>query len=72
MIEFYMQAEGRELLEDFESAFSIVWDSAQDILKYIEVEYNGNKEQFLFEIAHSCDYCSTAEALRSVFEAFEN
>lgn len=72
MIEFYMQAEARELLEDFESAFSIVWDSAQDILNYINVEYNGNKEQFLFEVAHNCDYCSTAEALKSVFEAFEN
>lgn len=44
MNEFYMQAEARELLEDFESAFSETWFCAQDILKHIDDEYGGDRD----------------------------
>ena len=67
MNEFYMQAEARELLEDFENAYSEAWFDAQDILKYIEEKYGGDRQAFLDNVAHSCDYCSAAEALKSVF-----
>ena len=72
MNEFYMQVEARELLEDFESAYQDAWFVAQDILKYIDDEYNGDREQFLYDVAHSCDYFSTAEVLKAVFDISEN
>ena len=71
MNEFYMQAEARELLEDFESAFSETWFCAQDILKYIDDEYGGDREKFLKDVATCCDYCSSANALKTIFEFCE-
>ena len=71
MNEFYMQMEARELLEDFENAFSEAWFAAQDIQKYIEEEYCGDRDRFLSEVQKSCDYFSAAEALKSVFEISE-
>lgn len=67
-----MEVEARELLDEFESAYSEAWFAAQDILKYIDDEYDGDKERFLYEIAHCCDYYSTAEALKAVLEVSEN
>ena len=72
MNDFYMQAEARELLEDFESAYSEAWITAQDVLKYINDYYGGDRNRFLQDVAQSCDYCSAAEALRSIFEISEN
>ena len=72
MNEFYMQAEARELLENFESAFSETWFCAQDILKYIDDEYGGDRDLFLYQVAHCCDYFSAAEALKAVFDISEN
>ena len=72
MSEFYMEVEARELLEDFESAYSEAWFVAQDILKYIDDEYNGDRDRFLYEVEHCCDYFSTAEALKAVLEVSEN
>ena len=71
MNEFYMQVEARELLEDFESAYSETWFVAQDILKYIENEYCGDRERFLYDVANCCDYFSTAEVLKAVFDLSE-
>ena len=71
MNEFYMQVEARELLEDFEIAYQDAWFAAQDILKYIEDEYCGDRERFLYDVANCCDYCSSAEALKSIFEVSE-
>ena len=71
MNEFYMQAEARELLDGFENAYSEAWFVAQDILKYIDEEYCGDKDRFLYEIANCCDYFSTAEALNAVFDISE-
>ena len=42
------------------------------ILKYIDDEYNGDKEHFLYDVANCCDYFSTAEALKAVFDISEN
>ena len=67
MNDFYVQAEARELLEDFENAFQDAWFVAQDILEYIKKEYNGDRDAFLNDVAQNCDYCSSAEALKSVF-----
>ena len=67
-----MEVEARELLEDFESAYSEAWFVAQDILKYIDDEYNGDRDRFLYEVANCCDYFSTAEALKAVLEVSEN
>ena len=72
MNEFYMQVEARELLEDFENAYQEAWFVAQDIAKYIDDEYNGDKERFLCDVANCCDYFSTAEALKAVFDISEN
>ena len=71
MNEFYMQVEARELLEEFESAYSAAWFVAQDILKYIDDEYNGDRERFLYDVANCCDYYSSEEALKSIFEVSE-
>lgn len=62
-----MEVEARELLEDFENAYQEAWFVAQDIAKYIDDEYNGDKERFLCDVANCCDYFSTAEALKAVF-----
>ena len=67
-----MEVEARELLEEFESAYQDAWFVAQDILKYIDDEYNGDRERFLYEVANCCDYYSTAEALKAVLEVSEN
>ena len=71
-MEFYLNVESRKLLEEFESAFSDAWFAAQEILKYIDDEYNGDKERFLYEVAHNCDYFSAAKALKSIFDHSEN
>ena len=67
-----MEVEARELLEKLECAYSEAWFVAQDILKYIDDEYNGDRERFLYEVANCCDYFSTAEALKAVLEVSEN
>ena len=67
-----MEVEARELLEEFESAYQDAWFAAQDILKYIDDEYDGDQERFLYEVANCCDYFSTAEALKAVLEVSEN
>ena len=72
MSEFYMEVEARELLEDFESAYQDAWFVAQDILKYIDNEYDGDRYRFLYEVAHCCDYFSAADALKAVFDISEN
>lgn len=63
-MEFYMEAEARELLSTFESAYSMAWETSEDIEQYIEDNYDGNTEQFLFEVAHTCDYFSMATVLK--------
>ena len=67
MNNFYMQAEARELLEDFEESFQETWFIAKDILKYIDDQYDGDRKRFLYDVAHCGDYFSAAEALKSVF-----
>ena len=67
-----MEVEARELLADFENAYQEAWFVAQDIVKYIDDEYNGDKERFLCDVANCCDYFSTAEALKAVFDISEN
>lgn len=71
-MDFYMEVEARELLADFENAYQEAWFVAQDIVKYIDDEYNGDKERFLCDVANCCDYFSTAEALKAVFDISEN
>ena len=67
-MEFYLEAEARELLSTFESAYSMAWDTCEDIEAYIEQHYDGDIEQFLFEVAHSCDYFSMASVLREFID----
>ena len=71
-MDFYMEVEARELLADFENAYQEAWFVAQDIVKYIDDEYNGDKERFLCDVANCCDYFSTSEALKAVFDISEN
>lgn len=71
MKEPILTARTRVLLEDFESAFSYAWDAAQDILIHIDSYYDGNKEMFLDDVAHSCDYFTTAKALKAIFDFSE-
>ena len=63
-MEFYLEAEARELLSDFERAYSIAWDTVEEIEQYVERYYNGDFETFLFEVAHNCDYFSIAPILQ--------
>ena len=63
-MDFYLEAEASELLNTFESAYSIAWETCEQIEIYINQYYDGNTEQFLLEVAHSCDYFSMAPVLR--------
>ena len=63
-MEFYMQAEACELLSTFECAYSMAWETFEEIEQYIEENYDGDIEQFLYEVAHNCDYFSMAPVLR--------
>ena len=62
MSKFYFSEEAKSLL---------AWFVAQDIKKYIDAEYDGDKEKFLKDVASCCDYCSSANALRSIFDFCE-
>ena len=35
-MEFYLEAEARELLSTFECAYSIAWETCEDIEAYVE------------------------------------
>lgn len=40
-----------------------------DIIKgYIEKEYHGDKERFLNDVSHCCDYYSLTDTLKSIFQ----
>ena len=67
-MEFYLEAEAHELMSTFESAYSMAWDTCEEIEAYIEQHYDGDIEQFLFEVAHSCDYFSMASVLREFID----
>ena len=67
-MEFYLEAEMRELLSAFDSACIIAWETAQDIEEFVKVSYDGDTEQFLSDVAHSCDYFSLAPILRQFFD----
>lgn len=67
-MEFYLESEMRELLSAFESAYTDAWETAQDIEAFIEDSYAGNTEQFLADVAHTCDYFSMAPVLRDFFD----
>lgn len=63
-MDFTLDAEARELLNAFDSAYTIAWESAQDIEAYIKERCGGNAEIFLSDVAHTCDYFSIAPILR--------
>lgn len=67
-MELYLEAEARELLTAFESAYSMAWETAQEIESFVEDSYDGNMEQFLSDVAHTCDYFSMAPILRQFFD----
>ena len=71
-MEFYLEAEARELLSTFECAYSMAWETCEDIEAYVEQHYDGDTEQFLFEVAHSCDYFSMAPVLREFIAKKQN
>lgn len=63
-MDFYLEAEARELLNAFDSAYTITWESAQDIEAYIKKSCSGNAEKFLSDVARTCDYFSIAATLK--------
>ena len=67
-MEFYLESEMRELLSAFDSAYIIAWETAQDIEEFVKASYDGDTEQFLSDVAHSCDYFSLAPILRQFFD----
>ena len=71
MSKFYFSEQVRNLLADFEDSFEDAWFSAQDIKKYIDAEYDGDQEKFLKDVATCCDYCSSASALKTIFDFSE-
>lgn len=72
MNESYLPIRAKVLLADFESAFSNTYDAAQDILNYIDDYYEGNRNDFLNEALHDCDYYTVAQALKVIFDFSEN
>ena len=69
-MDFYLEAEARELLSTFESAYSMAWDTAQDVEAFVKDNYDGDMEQFLSDVAHTCDYFSMAPILRQFFDEY--
>ena len=63
-MDFNLEAEARELLNAFDSAYTIAWESAQDIESFIKARCGGNAESFLSDAARTCDYFSIAQILR--------
>ena len=63
-MDFTLEAEARELLNAFDSAYTIAWENAQDIEVYIKKSCGGNAEKFLSDVARTCDYFSIAPILR--------
>ena len=45
-----LDAEARELLNAFDSAYTIAWENAQDIEAYIKMSCGGNAEKFLSDV----------------------
>lgn len=70
-MDFYLEAEAKDLLCDFESAFSKAWDTAPEIEQYIKQHYDGDTERFIFEVSHSCDYFSLSKPLRLFLDHFD-
>lgn len=71
MNESRLPTRARVMLEDFEMAFSDAWNAAQDILLYIDNNYDGDRCAFLDDALHDCDYYSIAQALNAVFDFSE-
>ena len=71
MKEQVLPKQARVLLENFESAFSETWLVAQFISEYINDVYRGDKNEFLNAVSRNCDYYSSADILRFVFEYSE-
>lgn len=43
-MELYLEVEVRELLNAFESAYSMAWDTAQDVEAFVKDNYDGDME----------------------------
>lgn len=67
-MDFSLEVEARELLSAFDSAYTLAWESAEDIWAFIKESYDGDTERFLSDVAHSCDYFSLAPVLRAFFD----
>ena len=63
-MDFYLKVEACELLSTFESAYSMTWDTFEQIESFVQQSYDGDMEQFIFDVAHNCDYFSMAPVLR--------
>lgn len=70
-MEFYMEAEMRELIGDFEESYSMAWNTCKEIQEHIKNHYEGNTEQFLSDVAHNCDYFSMSPILRDFIDKIE-
>lgn len=70
-MEFYMEAEMRELIGDFEESYSMAWNTCKEIQVHIKNHYEGNTEQFLSDVAHNCDYFSMSPILRDFIDKIE-
>ena len=67
-MDFTLDAEVQELLNTFDSAYTIAWENAQDIAEFISKSYGGNAEKFLSDVARTCDYFSIAPILRQFID----
>ena len=66
-----MEVEMAELVSAFDNAYLTAWECCEDINQYIKDHYNGDKEKFLSDISHNCDYCSVSSALKTVMNEIE-
>ena len=68
----YLPIKAKTLLNEFDNAFENAWDIAQDILYYIEDNYDGDRNEFMSNALHNVDYCTVAKALKVIFDFSEN
>ena len=71
-MDFYLEAEAKELLYDFESAYSTLYEEYSTIKEYAEKYYAGGIQQFIYDVRRSQDYFSLAKPMIAFYDEFKN
>ena len=63
-MEHQFEGEICSLIEEFECAYLMALETVEQIESYVDKDYGGDTETFLFCLAHSCDYFSLSPIIR--------